>query len=291
MPFLLSYILSALFIVTCVFLWFWNNNPGEILEIAQKAETKYPDKFSDWRNRCERLYEISGIPLPLRVEASNKIGKDKQNTHRYSVYLPKILKSSIPEALQLMQVPESAREEIRKDIEEHNLEIIYGVDLSCPCGRIYLNRSSEEVLAWEWLDKKVAQKKYLVVTPSIATEKLNSMFSKEIVTRFLEVIPESQWEHCCVKYDTRERQDVPCALYFSPLHAPSLEQIFSKLTLLIKEIGNQDDLDSWLNQYRSCSVSWFVLTNKKGAVELSVYFNTNGRLVDLIERRLYAYTC
>lgn len=289
MPVVLKLALFAILISTAICIWLWNAcESDDILKISQSAEVIYSDKFQDWISRCEKLYMLSGIDLPLRVEASIKIGNKSYNTHRYSIYLPKILLSSVDKSLDFMKVPKNYREKIGDDIKERNQEIIYGVDLSNDCHRIYLNRSSEEVLAWEWNEddmSKIAQKKYLVVTPDIATDMLK-MFPETIQDKFYKVIPKNQWEYCCVKYDTRERTDIPCSLYISPMYAPSVDQIRSKLSSLISEIYDHD-LKLWFDTYKNCSVSWYVLTKKDNKIELSVYLNTSGRLADFIERKMY----
>jgi hypothetical protein len=119
--------------------------------------------------------------------------------------------------------------------------------------------------------------------------RLKESFSEQVIKNLKLCLPKQHWEHSCIKYDTREKTDKPCGFYLSSKFAPTLAQNYENISLLIKNVydGDMKDLDKWLENYKNCTISWYVLTNKKGKVELSIYFNTSGRLMDFIENRMF----
>lgn len=273
---LLSILIVLLFIK-------FNNTSGYILSIAQHSEKKYPSLLQKWIKNCEKIYYFCHQPLPLQLEASNKIGKS-YNTSRYSIFIKEIPPFCIYKILSLMNVPIIHQQILYKAIQQSPYEVMYGTDLSLPqCGRIYLNQGKEKVTAWEWLGEKLYKKKYSLVNKEIIIKELER-YPINIKEGFLLCLPENNWEDCCIKYDEREG-DVPCSLYFSPKYSPKLRQIYPTLSLLIREIC-EEDMTEWYNNYKECSVSWLVLTNKKN-IELSVYFNTEGRISDFLESKIY----
>jgi hypothetical protein len=285
-----------LFLCFLFFLYFFffvsNNDKGHLIQKAEKAEKiEYKKEFYKWKKKCEILYELCGQGLPLRIETSIKITKKNINTHRYSIFLQTIPPKHIHTILSFMNVPHKLRPIIFPKLSKGN--VIYGADLSCNGGRLYFNETEQikktekkEVIAYEWANQETFIKYYFLITPEHMLLYCQKIPSK-VMTHFLEMLPVSHWEDVCVKYDSRESIDSdPCSFYFSSKYSPTLKQIYPIFMKIMKTIGDYD-VEKWYENYKDSTISWYVLSMKKNNFEFSVYFNTNGRIWDYLESKMY----
>lgn len=285
------YFIILILIIWIIIFWWINPNSNFILSIANLHEQKYKTKFHSWLTKCHSIYQLCECSLPLKIEASNKIGKKKFNTHRYSILIDRIPTQVIPYVIALMNVPSTYKHIIAKKIEKAKGEIIYGIDLSCSCGRIYLNQGKNKVVAYEWLEQTLAVKYYSLVSHESMKTYLK-LISPKIAHLFLNVLPVYHWDDTCIKYDTREGMKLPCAFYFSSKYSPTLKQVYPTLKPLLEEVYQDHikdikDMNQWYHHYQDCTISWYVITQKKGNIEFSIYFNTQGKIWDKLENHMY----
>jgi hypothetical protein len=252
---------------------------------AELFEKKYYSKFIEWKNRCEKIYKLCHLSLPIKIEVSNKMGKNKFNTHRYSVYIDEIPVQNIDSIIPLFNIPVKYQKKIKEDIKINNKEIIYGVDLSCDCGRLYINRGLEKVFAWEWLGNKMTEKNYYIVNNAKIINILTNEYPN-IKNNLLKVLPKKIWDLCAIKYIN----NIPCSIYISLKYSPSLKQLYPNIIPLIKKFyPNYNHFNDWYEHYKDCNLNWLVLTNKNNKKELAIYLNTQGKIIDIIENNLYSF--
>jgi hypothetical protein len=252
-------------------------------------ENSYPQKLDQWIKKINHFFPDSNSNL--QIETSIKIGKERINTHRYSIFLKNINPNDAKNILEKINVPVHSREKIENDMKNSPFhEMIYGVDLSCHCGRIYLSLSTKEVKAWEWLDHRIFIKKYYHVEKmELVFNYLQEYFSSKELEYFFQCAPFELWEYACIKSDIREGSH-PCSFYVSLEHAPTISQIrpyLEDLFFFFHGKKNKKIID-WLNCFSSCSIFWFALTKKKEKNEIAVYVNSKNFIMDYLESYWFA---
>jgi hypothetical protein len=256
-------------------------------------------KLRGWVNKCKSIYRKHGLVKQVGLESSTKFTPNKINFRRHTTFcsLRSINQQLLKELLACIGKPDLFDPLWLKiqDCKQHG-KLIHGIDLGKGLERIYLNyekRGNYFITSFEWNQQgEIYRKNYQTTRQQNLITLLKQQFGEEIITLFLTVCPQKLWDTVYAKIDERYESKQPCTYYFYWKYEPRLKQLYPKLKPLLKLCYGDDltGIQKWYSAYQNRIVQCIGLTrNLKQEIELTLYFITDGYLLDSINSWLYSW--